>query len=302
MTDLFPTALSCDPSQLHCGLSGLVHRLVIDGEEQALISAEDRGLHYGDGLFETILIRDAMPCLWDRHLGRLRFGAQRLGLPLPESATLQREAARAIAGLSQGVLKLILTRGTGGRGYRPPSTPVPRRLLLSYPSPSDDDQTDAGGVRVRYCDTPVSMNPALAGIKHLNRLDSVLARREWDDPLIAEGLMCYEGGDPVCGTMSNLFVWDGRRLVTPSVARGGIAGTVRAVAIEEAARAGIACAVRPVTRREIERAVGLFLTNARIGVWPVTQLGDRLFDPDSLPTPLISAIRRAAHTPGWPTP
>lgn len=302
MTDARSAPSRCDQSQPNGVSAGMLYRALVDGDEKAQIAAEDRGLHYGDGLFETLLIRDAMPCLWERHLARLCDGADRIGLPLPAAALLRHEAMRAIAGLENGILKVILTRGVGGRGYRPLAMPQPCRILLSYGLATGDDPGTIQGVRVCYCITPVSLNPALAGIKHLNRLDSVLARREWDDPQIAEGLMCAEGGDPVCGTMSNLFVWDGVRLATPCVARHGIAGTVRAVALEEAARAGISCAVRPVTRQEIDAAVGLFLTNARIGVWTVLQLGDRLYDPDRLPMPLLSAIKRVAHTPGWPTP
>jgi 4-amino-4-deoxychorismate lyase len=262
----------------------------------------DRGLHYGDGLFETILIRDGEPCLWDRHMARLAHGAGRLGMSLPSRAILRDEAVRVIAGLGDGVLKLIVTRGVGGRGYRPPARPHPRRLVLSYPATPVEGRPETAGVSIRFCDTPASVNSRLAGIKHLNRLDAVLARSEWDDPQIAEGLMCDQAGRVVGGTMTNLFVWDGKRLATPSVERSGIAGTVRAIAIELAVRAGVPCVERHLIRGEIERAVGLFLTNARIGVWPVARLADRQFDPDRLPVALLSAIRHAAHTPQWPDP
>ncbi|SDX10525.1 aminodeoxychorismate lyase [Thiocapsa roseopersicina] len=280
----------------------MIQRVLVDGREHDRISVGDRGLHYGDGLFETILIRDGMPCLWDRHMARLALGADRLGLPRPSPSMLRDEAVRIGTELDHGLLKLILTRGVGGRGYRPPATPHPRRILLSYASSPSSDPWIDGGVAIRFCETPASVNSHLAGIKHLNRLDAVLARREWDDPEIAEGLMCDEAGSFVGGTMTNLFVWDGVALATPSVTRSGLAGTVRAVAIEAASRAGIACVERPVTRRMIEEAVGLFLTNARIGVWPVSRLADRLLDPERLPLDLLSAVRRTAHTPEWSDP
>jgi 4-amino-4-deoxychorismate lyase len=272
----------------------------VDGEVRDGIPVRDRGLHYGDGLFETILIRDGMPCLWNRHMQRLALGAERLGFTLPSLALLRDEAARVSAGLDRAVLKMMITRGVGGRGYAPPLSPHPRRILLSYALSSSDEQLAARGVSIRYCSTPASLNSSLAGIKHLNRLDAVLARREWDDPEIAEGLMCDEDGNLVGGTMTNLFVWDGVGLATPGVDRCGIAGTVRAETLEAAARAGIGCVVRPLSRSEVECAVGLFLTNARIGVWPVVQFGSRLFDLDRLPNRLISSIRQAAQTPEWP--
>jgi 4-amino-4-deoxychorismate lyase len=298
-----PFASIADPSDEE-GVSGTagIRRVLVDGCEDTRVSVADRGLHYGDGLFETILIRDGMPCLWERHLARLAIGADRLGLPQPSRSLLREEAARICAGLDDGLLKLIVTRGVGGRGYRPPASPHPRRILLSYASPPDADPLAHGGVAIRYCETPASVNPRLAGIKHLNRLDAVLARQEWDDPEIAEGLMCDDAGAVVGGTMTNLFVWDGVALATPSVVRSGLAGTVRSVALEAAARAGIACVERTVTRRMIEEAVGLFLTNARIGVWPVVRLAERGFDPERLPVALLRQIRQAAHTPEWPDP
>jgi 4-amino-4-deoxychorismate lyase len=282
--------------------SGDALRILVDGRDQGWIPVGDRGLHYGDGLFETIRIRDEKPCLWNRHWARLCLGAGRLGLPLPPAERLMGEARRAVAGLDEGILKLIITRGAGGRGYRPPSTPKPRRILLSYAGIPEDPSLEVRGVSVRYCKTPASVNPHLAGIKHLNRLDAVLARHEWDDPDIAEGLMREEGGAIVGGTMTNLFLWDGIGLSTPLVNRSGIAGTVRGLVLELATRHGIPCVERSITADNVERAIGLFLTNARIGVWPVCRLGGQTFDPDHLPGQLLGAIRQAAQTSGWPDP
>lgn len=297
-----PSSPIADPPDDEGVAEAGIRRVLVDGCEHDRIPVGDRGLHYGDGLFETILIRDGRPCLWDRHLARLALGADRLGIPRPSPSLLRDEAVRIGSELDHGLLKLILTRGVGGRGYRPPASPHPRRILLSYASSPTADPSVDGGVAIRYCETPASVNPRLAGIKHLNRLDAVLARGEWDDPEIAEGLMCDEAGDLVGGTMTNLFVWDGVGLATPSVTRCGIAGTVRALVLEAAARAGIACVERPVTRRMLEEAAGLFLTNARIGVWPVSYLADRRFDPERLPLDFLSAVRRTAHTPEWPDP
>jgi 4-amino-4-deoxychorismate lyase len=270
---------------------------LLDGERSTCIPLDDRALHYGDGLFETVLSCHGVPCLWRRHLDRLAAGADRLGLPCPDSVLLRDELAQVSGGLDRGIVKIILTRGGGGRGYRPPAPSLPRRLLMAYALPVDSGRAADTGVLVRDCMTPASINPALAGIKHLNRLDQVLARAEWDDPDIAEGLMCDADGLLVGGTMSNLFVWDGRGLATPPVARAGIAGTVRDLTMELAAAAGIACAVRPIPRAELAHATGVFLTNARIGVWPVARLGAQGFDLTRLPEGLLRQIRQTAHTP-----
>lgn len=271
---------------------------LVDGQPERCIHLLDRGLQYGDGLFETIRIRHGQPCLWRAHLDRLRSGAGRLGIPLPDPDLLLAESQRVAAGLEDGVLKLVLTRGSGGRGYRPPALAQPRRILSSYVSAADPVEHRREGIVVRYCSTPASVNPALAGLKHLNRLDSVLARREWDSPAIAEGLMCDDAGTIVGGTMTNLFLWDGERLHTPPVDRCGIAGTLRALTMTLAAAAGTEVVERRLARADLDRAQGLFLTNALVGVWPVRELEGRRFDLERLPWSLLDAVRQVAQTPG----
>ncbi|QIK38070.1 aminodeoxychorismate lyase [Caldichromatium japonicum] len=278
------------------GLTQSVH-ILIDGQEQDQVPALDRAIQYGDGLFETIRIVEGRPCQWQRHLDRLSIGAERLGIPLPDVALWVAEAAELIQGQSDGVLKLILTRGEGGRGYRPPDHPKIRRLVLVYPPPNTPDPWQQG-VGVRYCQTPAAINPALAGIKHLNRLDSVLARAEWDEPGIAEGLMFDATGVLVGGTMTNVFLWDGARLLTPPVDRAGIAGTVRGLTLELAARMGVECLVTRLDLEALDQVQGLFLTNSLIGVWPVRELAGRRFDLTRLPWALINRIHQTAFTPG----
>ena len=277
---------------------GAPSRILIDGRPGDRFSILDRALHYGDGLFETIRLAAGYPCQWQRHMDRLILGAERLGIDMPDTALLAAEAADVTWGQREGILKLILSRGEGGRGYAPPIPAMPRRLFLAYPLPSAPGRDWRQGVAVRYCQTPVSINPVLAGIKHLNRLDSVLARAEWNDPAIAEGLMFESTGVLVSGTMTNVFLWDGRCLMTPPVDRGGIAGTVRGLTLELAARLGIDCLVTRLDRAALDQARGLFLTNSIIGVWPVRELGGRRFDVSQLPWNLLDRLYRAACMPG----
>lgn len=269
-------------------------RLMLDGQMANQLPATDRGLHYGDGLFETLLVNSGQPLLWAAHRARLARGCERLGLgPLPDRL-LEEEIALLLHGEMQGVLKILLTRGSGGRGYAPPQGGASRRILMLYP-PRAPDPCWRAGVRVHLCQTPVTLNPALAGLKHLNRLDSVLARAEWRDPGIAEGLMFDLEGQLVGGTMSNVFLWDGERLKTPRLDRAGIAGTVRALVFEQARDLGIACEECRLGRADLARASGLFLTNALIGVWPVHALANQSFELVRLPWHLLEAVREAAH-------
>jgi 4-amino-4-deoxychorismate lyase len=277
---------------------GAPSRVLIDGQPGDQLSVLDRALHYGDGLFETIRLAAGYPCQWQRHMDRLILGAERLGIDMPDTALLATEAAEVTWGQREGILKLILSRGEGGRGYAPPTPAMPRRLFLTYPLPSAQGRDWRQGVVVRYCQTPVSINPVLAGIKHLNRLDSVLARAEWNDSAVAEGLMFESTGELVSGTMTNVFLWDGHCLMTPPVDRGGIAGTVRGLTLELAARLGIDCLVTRLDRAALDQARGLFLTNSIIGVWPVRELGGHRFDLAQLPWNLLDRLYRAACTPG----
>lgn len=271
---------------------------LIDGEPGQALPVTDRGLSYGDGLFETLLVREGRPCQWRRHWDRLARGCRRLALKPPAESTLVEEAARLLVGVDTGVLKILVTRGDGGRGYAPPQGGRPRRILARFPAPEYPGAWHDAGVVVQTCRTPATQNPAIAGIKHLNRLDSVLARAEWSDPGIAEGLLIGPDGDLVGGTMSNLFLWDGAGLRTPRVDRCGIAGTVRALAMELAADWGIPCVEARLTRADLRAARGLFLTSSLLGAWPIRRLDGRDLDPNDLPLDLIGALRRAAQTPG----
>lgn len=277
-------------------------RALVNGREQAVISIADRGLLYGDGLFETIAVRRQAPCRWSAHLARLNRGADRLHIPRIDPALLRAEADQLLAGVDHGVLRLTLTRGRGGRGYRPPATPSPTRILALYPSPSPIGPMlmrgrSVEGVTLRLCRARLGDNPQLAGIKHLNRLEQVLARAEWDDPGIIDGLMTDNRGCVVCGTMTNLFLVQDHGLSTPRLATCGVAGTVRELVLERAAALGIPLLERDITMAEVYAAKGLFVTNALLGLVPVARLETRRYDPGAAPAALVDQVRQAVFDP-----
>ncbi|MCG6860635.1 MAG: aminodeoxychorismate lyase [Chromatiaceae bacterium] len=272
-------------------------RSLINGVEQDRLPIADRGLQYGDGLFETIGVRDGQPCLWREHFDRLSRGADRLGIPCPRQEQLLGECVRLIRGESICVLKLILTRGSGGRGYRAPENPRPTCIVSLHPWPKYPITWGEEGVTVTFCRTPLGENPALAGLKHLNRLEQVLARSEWRNPEIAEGLMQDGRGRIIGGTMSNLFLVRAGRLLTPRLDTCGIAGTARALVLRIAGLFGIEVVERDIARTDVLTADGLFLTNALIGVWPVRRLVGQDVGLTDMPSKLIAAVQRAARTP-----
>jgi len=181
---------------------------LINGELNETLSAQDRGLHYGDGVFETIAVNKGNLLCWDKHYERLQFGCQILDFACPAKELLQNEAQQVISDAKE-VLKIILTRGAGGRGYNPPKQITPTRIVANYPWPDYSDKQVKEGVKVRICDFRLGFNPKLAGIKHLNRLEQVLARNEWTDMGIAEGLMLDQNDNIIEGTMSNIFMVQG---------------------------------------------------------------------------------------------
>jgi 4-amino-4-deoxychorismate lyase len=252
--------------------------ILINGEPREHIAATDRGLHYGDGVFETLAVRNGRPQLWHAHIERLLDGCSRLRIPQQDISLLSDEVAQVCEGQQQAVVKLIVTRGSGGRGYRFPDSPHPLRLVMRYPWPGYAIPDE--GIRLRLCQTPVSCNPVLAGIKHLNRLEQVLARGEWSDEAIQEGVMLDSDGYVVEGTMSNLFgVRDGV-LLTPDLGRCGVAGVMRRQVLALAKEQGIRCEQVRLRADELTAVDELFVTNSLIGIWPVARLeqtsyGDR---------------------------
>jgi 4-amino-4-deoxychorismate lyase len=246
-----------------------VIKQLINGKQADCVASTDRGLLYGDGLFETIAVVDGTPRQWQRHLRRLQAGCERLGIQVVDGTELEHEC-RSLAGVAaKAVLKVIVTRGSGGRGYRVPDKPAATRIVQLHDWPASSSACAERGVAVRICSTRLGHNPALAGIKHLNRLEQVLARQEWDDADIMEGLLRDSSGYLIEGTMSNLFLIKDGVLLTPDLRHCGVAGIMRTRVLELAEQLSIAVHIRPVEMKHLQEADEVFVCNSLIGVWPV---------------------------------
>lgn len=261
----------------------------VNGVPGHAVDVADRGLAYGDGLFETLAVRAGVPRLLSFHLDRLVQGAERLRLPLPDRRWLDDGLRAAADGVAHGVLKLLLTRGTGPRGYAPPAAPratVAWGIATTHPAP-------AHPLRVRWCETMASANPATAGLKTLCRLDQVLARAEWRDPAVDEGLMTSTDGWLIGGTAGNVFLVADGRLLTPSVDRAGIAGVMRRFIIQVAGQAGIDVRVGDLSPATVATASELFLSNALHGIRPVQVVGSRQLAPGPVTARLMALLTAA---------
>jgi len=249
-------------------------RVLVNGRKGGRLDPSDRGLQYGDGLFETIAVQGGQPRFLEWHLERLAEGALRLELPLPPR-TLLRAEILAMCTEDRRVIKVIVTRGGGARGYRPPGHPEPTRIVVAWPWPTWPQAFWSEGVRLGCCRTRLGRNPALAGIKHLNRLEQVLARAEWDDGRMEEGLMQDELGHAISGTQSNLFAKIASHWVTPSLDQCGVAGIMRRAFRVWSADQGDPVIERPLPAAALAEASAFALTNALIGAWPVREFAGR---------------------------
>lgn len=238
----------------------------INGRLRTAIDCRDRGLQYGDGLFETLRIRNRRVRLLEYHLERLYEGCRRLRIAAPDSRKLRGELERCAALRAEGVLKLIVTRGVGSRGYRPSGRERTTRIVSLHALPQGAARGADEAVGVRLCETRLGASPALAGLKTLNRLDSVLARDEWRDPRLWEGLMRDFDNNVISGTMSNLFVRRGSTLITPRLDRCGIAGVMRRWVLEQARSLDLRPIEGRVAQRDLKSADEVFMTNAVAGV------------------------------------
>src|SRR5258705_6768535 len=263
---------------------------LVNGVPEAVVSVHDRGLQYGDGLFETLRCEQGRARWFERHLARLGAGCARLHIPRPDGELLRREAESLLEGCPRGRAKLVLTRGVGGgRGYGPSGDEQAPRILTVHPWPA------AGSQEFRVALSPVALacNRALAGLKHLNRLEQVLAQQAAAASGVDEVLMCSPSGQVISGSMSNLFVVQGEALVTPPLEEGGVAGIMRSLVLELAPQVGIAVRIQPLSRQDLEAAPALFVTNVRLGVQAVHWYEGRRLHPDARALRLQELIDRA---------
>ncbi len=238
---------------------------LINGQPGDCINLQDRGLQYGDGLFETIRIDHGQPQYWSAHLRRLQLGCEKLDLMFPGEDVLQADAALLVSTENSGTLKIIVTRGIDQRGYRAVAN-QPNRMVSFYPQQQSLGQVKT--IHLRLCQHRLGINPALAGIKHLNRLEQVLARAEWQDEY-DEGIMLDLKGRVIEGTMSNLFLVNNGVLITPELTRCGVAGIMRDQIIEKAKALNITLKIRDIQPAELGQADEIFMSNSIIGIWPV---------------------------------
>ena len=262
--------------------------ILVDGQPSDAVPVADRGLNYADGLFETLRLHRGEIPLLQRHLARLHAGCDRLGLPWPGEAVLSADLAKAAAGADEGVLKLVLTRGDGGRGYAPGAECRGRRIVSRHPLPQDL----ARPLDVGICRTPLGRSPALQGLKHLGRLEQVLAAREAAAAGWGEGLMLDAAGQVVEGTRHHLFYLRAGQVLTPPRQELAVDGILRGLLLEALSAAAIPAGEAALRYDELHEIEAMVLCNAVAGVRGVNRLDGRELPADALAArlrPLLAA-------------
>ena len=244
--------------------------MLINGTPADTIPATDRGFAYGDGVFRTFIARDGQAKNWRRHYDKLEADCAALGIVCPDTTLLHDEVVAVSKSHARAVVKITVTRGSGPRGYAPPHAAQPLRVVSAEAASA---LAIPAGMEVHLCQTRYARQPALAGVKHLNRLENVLARREWSDAHVREGLMLDTSGLVIGGTMSNVFIVEEAGLVTPALDQCGVAGVTRARVLALMPVLRFACAIDEITLPRLLAAREVFFVSSVIGLWRVARLG-----------------------------
>ncbi len=261
----------------------------VNGVADAKLSVEDRGLAYGHGVFETMRVHQGVVIDLQLHLLRLSKSMVALKLGRLSVDQLLDELKPITRQHNECVIKLIVTNGDGRRGYRAVPGGV-RHLCLVYATPNYSNVYYEQGVSVTVCQTRLAHQPFLGGIKHLNRLEQVMAMSEWSKEEFQEGLMLNQADHVIEGTMSNLFFYSHGILKTPRLDVYGVAGVKRRRVMETARKIGMKIEFAAVTVPELLRCDEVFLTNSVAGLWPVSKILETEFRVGDVSRRLAQAV------------
>lgn len=247
--------------------------MLINGEQRQDLSAFDRGLWYGDGFFETMVAKGLTLPFWKYHLARIEHSANRLGIAAPSEEVLLDDIAKLyqtdpIHSNSSHIIKIIITRGSGGRGYAPPVNTLPTRIIMSLARPHFPEENWSKGVKIGISPIRLGHQPLLAGIKHLSRLEHVLASQKMEVS-DADVLLFDEDNLLIEGTKTNVFLVVGNEIITPRLDKCGVAGVMRSWIIDTLYSDGVRVLEEEVIKPALLAASEVFLCNSIIGIWPV---------------------------------
>ena len=240
-------------------------------QADAVWPANDRGLHYGDGLFETLrLAADGRIPLWSLHRARLLQGLVALDFPVDTLALI--ESAVEQAPRNGTAAKLLVTRGAGPRGYLAPAEPVIELQWQVFIAPEWAMQRKPEGFHCEFSEVRLAPQPLLAGFKHLNRLEQVLIRNRM--PAGSDEAIVLDADDWVIeGAMSNLFMRENGRWFTPDLSRCGVDGVIRRWLMPK-----LNARAEAISPDRLLAADAILLTNSLNGIQTVRSIGSKRYD------------------------
>ena len=251
----------------------------INGKLTEKISIKDRAVQYGDGVFETIAVDNFVLKFWNEHYQRLNKGCRILKIKCPKESFLKKEINNFIKRIKNKkfVLKIIISRGKGGRGYNPPKKIIPTRILGIYNWPNYPVKNYTKGIKINICKTRIALQPSLSRIKHLNRLEQILARSEWQNNIIAESLMMDLNNNIIEGTMSNIFGIKKNIFYTPDLLKSGVEGVMRSIIIKLLKKKKKKIIIKNISHKELLKFEEVFICNSIFGIWPVIKIQNKKF-------------------------
>lgn len=263
---------------------------IINGSLNGAISPLDRGLAYGDGVFRTIRVVNGMPTHWTMHYQALEENCSAIGIVCPGAELFMADFQQLFLSDETGVAKLMVTRGEGERGYAPPAITEPTRIMIKHSLPSYPETNFSDGVHLHICETRLAYQPKLAGIKHLNRLENVLARMEWSDPAIAEGLMLDASGNVIECVSANIFARFNETLVTPKLDQCGVAGITRQQILSQEAALNLKMSVETISLERLMAADEVIVCNSLFGAWQVRSIPNKKWPQQTLASNICKAL------------
>jgi len=264
---------------------------LINGRSDATLSPLDRGFAYGDGVFRTFKVAAGTPVNWLMQYTKLLEDCNVLGIVCPSAEVLLNDITQLFSPEHNAIAKIIITRGEGARGYAVPALAQPTRVVIKAPLPHYPSSNAEDGVSLHLCELRLSSQPKYAGIKHLNRLENVMARMEWSDASIADGLLLDARGNAIECTMSNLFARFGSSLCTPDLSLCGVAGITRQRILDTAPDFGLRPEVCEISLTKLMQADELLICNSLYGVWQVRTFNNRKWPK----LDLADNLRKALH-------
>lgn len=248
------------------------NQYLINGKPLVGLVVFDRGLAYGDGVFRTLPVKNGAPQQWALHYQKLSQDCQSLGISCPSNNELLTDIQVLFNGSTDAVAKIIVTRGESSRGYAVPDDMQANRIVIKSAQPNYPLINQTHGVHLHLCELRLSLQPKLAGIKHLNRLENVMARMEWTDANFADGLLLDSNGNVIECTMSNIFARFGNKLITPVLNQCGVAGVTRARIIDSASQLNLHVSVEAISLESLIQADEVIICNSLYCAWQVVSL------------------------------